>query len=105
MHLPLLAVAVDAAHALLEAVGVPGDVIVDHEGAELEVDALPARLGGDHHLRLLAELVLGSDALVEVLATMQGDHRQAPTPQPLGQVIEGLPRLGEDEHLLATMAY
>jgi hypothetical protein len=46
----LLAVAVDAAHALLQAHRVPGDVVVDHQPAELQVDALAGGLGGDQHL-------------------------------------------------------
>ena len=58
----LLAVAVDAPHALLQAHRVPGDVVVDHEPAELEVDALAGRLGRDQHLAVLAELALGVDA-------------------------------------------
>ena len=41
-----LAVAVDAPHALLQAHGIPGDVVVDHEPAELQVDALAGSLGG-----------------------------------------------------------
>jgi len=36
-----LAIAVDAAHALLQAAGVPGDVVVDHHAATLEVDTQP----------------------------------------------------------------
>ena len=58
----LLAVAVDAAHALLQPHRVPGDVVVDHQPAELEVDALARRLGGDQHLAVLLELPLGIDA-------------------------------------------
>ena len=58
----LLAVAVDAAHALLQPHGVPGDVEVDHEPAELEVDPLAGRLGRDQDLGLLLELALGVDA-------------------------------------------
>ena len=46
----LLAVAVDAAHALFQAHRVPGDVVVDHHPAELEVDAFTRRLGGHQHL-------------------------------------------------------
>ena len=45
MDLVLLAVAVDAAHALLQPVGVPGQIPVDHHLAELEVDAFASRLG------------------------------------------------------------
>ena len=58
----LLAVAVDAAHPLLQAHRVPRDVVVDHEPAELEVDAFAGGLGGDQDLALLAELALGVDA-------------------------------------------
>ena len=41
----LLAVAVDAAHPLLQPHRVPRDVVVDHEPAELEVDPFARRLG------------------------------------------------------------
>ena len=58
-HLELLAVAVDAPHALLQPVGVPRDVVVDHQRAELQVDALAGRLGGHHDLGTIPELVLG----------------------------------------------
>ena len=43
----LLAVAVDAPHPLLEARGVPRDVVVHHQPAELEVDPFSRRIGGD----------------------------------------------------------
>ena len=42
-----LADAVDAAEALLQPVGVPGQVVVDHQVGALEVDALAGRVGGD----------------------------------------------------------
>ena len=42
----VLPVAVDAAHALLEPVRVPGDVVVEQDVAALKVDAFPGRLGG-----------------------------------------------------------
>ena len=47
-----LADAVDAAEALLEAVGVPGQVVVDHQVGALEVDALAGGVGGQQHLHL-----------------------------------------------------
>ena len=56
-HVVLLPVTVAAADALLDALRVPGEVVVHHQGAELEVDALRAGLGGDHDLPLLAEVV------------------------------------------------
>src|SRR5439155_13556985 len=58
-----LAVAVDAPHSLLEAVRVPGDVVVEEDVADLKVDALTRRLGGDQNLDLaFAELLLGMEA-------------------------------------------
>ena len=45
-----LADAVDAAEALLDAVRVPGQVVVDHQVGALEVDALARRVGGDQDL-------------------------------------------------------
>ena len=49
-HVVLLPVAMAAANALLDALWVPGHIIVHHQRAELEVDALGCRLGGNHPL-------------------------------------------------------
>ena len=53
----LLPVAVAAADALLDALRIPGKVVVDDEVAELEVDALGGGLRGDHDRRLVAEVL------------------------------------------------
>ena len=50
-RLALLAVAVDTTDALLDAHGVPRQVIVDQEVAELEVQAFAAHLGGQEHIQ------------------------------------------------------
>ena len=47
----LLTIAVDAAHALFQAGRIPGDVVIDHDPAELEVDPLGRRVGADHETR------------------------------------------------------
>jgi hypothetical protein len=52
-----LAVAMDASDPLLDALRVPGQVVVDERVGELEVEALGPRLGGDEHLGPSAELV------------------------------------------------
>jgi hypothetical protein len=49
-HVKALAVAVAAADALLHALRVPGQVVVDDERAELQVDALGRGLGSDEDL-------------------------------------------------------
>ena len=110
----LLAVAVDAAHALLEADGIPGDVVVDHEPAELEVDAFARRLGGHQDLAVLAELALGVDArarrvaVADLHAAVDLRDGEAPLAElaqrpavlaVAGQVVERVLVLGEDEQL------
>ena len=46
----LLAVAMDAAHALFQSDWVPWNVVVDHEPAELKVDSFTCGLCGHKHL-------------------------------------------------------
>ena len=55
-----LAVAVDAAHALLQPVRIPGDVVVEEDMAALEVDTFSGSLGRDENLDFaFPELLLG----------------------------------------------
>ena len=56
-HVPLLTVAVAATDALLDALRVPGQVVVHDRVAELQVQALGAGLGGDEDDRAGPELV------------------------------------------------
>ena len=58
----LLTVTVDSAHALLQPNGIPRDVIIDHQPAELEIDTFTSGFGGDEHLGRLAKLALGENA-------------------------------------------
>ena len=53
----LLAVAVTAADALLDPLRVPGQVVVDDQRAELQIDAFGGGLGGDHDYRFVAEIL------------------------------------------------
>ena len=52
----------DSQRPLLQANEVPGDVVVDHQPAELQVDALAGGFGGDEDLGRFLELALGTDA-------------------------------------------
>ena len=63
----LLAVAVNPAHALFETGRIPGDVVIDHDPAELEVDTLGSGIGTDHQPRS-ALLGGNTEALDLVLA-------------------------------------
>jgi hypothetical protein len=77
----LLADAVDAAEALLDPVGVPRQVVVDHQVGDLEVDALAGGVGGDEHLhgRVDPEPVLDVAAVVALDAAVDRDDRFGPS--------------------------
>src|SRR5258706_14025036 len=45
--------AMNAAKSLFEAVGVPGEVVIDHQVRALEVDALTGCIGGDQNFDIL----------------------------------------------------
>ena len=110
----LLAVAVDAAHALLQAHGIPRDVVIDHQPAELQVDAFAGGLGGDEHLGGLPEFPLGEDAAAGRVAVADlhsavnlGEGQpplaqlaeRAAFPSVASEVIERVLVFGEDEQL------
>ncbi len=103
----LLAVAMDTAHSLLQTDGVPGDVVVDHQPAELEVDALAGCLGGHHHLGAVSvtEDPLGMEArawgiaVTDLHAAVDLGDAQAPLGEPIYQVVKGVLVLGEDQEL------
>ena len=101
-----LADAVDAAEALLEAVGVPGQVVVHHEMGALEVDPLAGRVGSEQQLRLrvVQERLLRLAAFFTTHAAVnQDDSLRAAEERadaPL-EVVEGVPVLGEENQLLA----
>ena len=110
----LLAVTMDAAHALLQPHGIPRDVVIDHQPAELQVDAFAGGFGGDEHLGGLAKLAFGEDAgagrvaVADLHAAVNLRHGQAPFAElaqrtaVLAVAAEEIQRvlvLGEDEQL------
>ena len=110
----LLAVTVDAAHALLQPDRVPRDVVVNHQPAKLQVDPFAGGFGGDEHLRGLAEFALGKDAragrvaVADLQAAVNLRRGQAPLAQLAhwttvfaiaAKEIERVLVLGEDEQL------
>ncbi len=107
-----LAIPVDAAHTLLQAHRIPGDVEVNHQPTELQVNALAGRFGGYHHLAILPKLPLGIDAAARCVAVadlhpaVDLGHLQAPLAQlaqrtapfaVAGQIIEGIFMLRENQ--------
>ncbi len=105
-----LAVAVDTPHALLEAVGVPGDVVVEENVADLEVDPFSGRLGRHEDLdRSFPELLLRVKprprlvARSRLHAAVDVPNAEAPGLQTLHQVVERVLELGENEQPLLRM--
>ena len=102
-----LANAVDAAKALLHAVGVPGQVVIDHEVGVLQVHAFASGIGGQQHqhVGVVAEGFLHLAPVVAVDAAVDGDHglfaaqRVADAQQ---QVVERVAVLGEDDDFAAA---
>ena len=100
-----LADAVDAAEALLDAVGVPRQVVVDHQVRALEVDALAGGVGGQQHLHLgvVLEGLLRLQALFAAHAAVDDDHGLLAAKQrgdALFKIVERVAVLGEDDELL-----
>jgi hypothetical protein len=100
-----LADAVDAAEALLEPVGVPRQVVVDHQVRALQVDALAGGVGGQQHLHLgvVLEGFLHLQALFAADAAVDDDHGLLAAEQrgdALFEVVERVAVLGEDDQLL-----
>ena len=71
-----LADAVDAAEALLDPVGVPRQVVVDHQVGALKIDALAGSVRGKQHLylRVVLERLLRLHALLAAHAAVDDDH-------------------------------
>ncbi len=101
-----LADAVNAAEALLQAVRVPGKVVIHHEVRPLEVDAFAGGIGGDQHLylRVMPEGFLHLQPLLTPHTAMNGDDGLTAAQQradALGEVVQGVAMLGEEHEFLA----
>ena len=100
----LLTNPVDAPEALLQPVGVPGQVVVHHQVRPLQVHALTRSVVGQqhHHLRIVHEGVHHLAPPVPGHTAMDLHHRFLPTEAVAdlaGQVGEGVLELGEQHQL------
>ena len=107
----LLPVAVDSAHTLLEAGRVPRNVEVDHDPAELEVDAFRGSIGADHEphtagvVRQAKSLnMLLSFRVVHPAVDLGDLLGVAHATETLDQVVERVSMLGENDELLSREA-
>jgi hypothetical protein len=97
--------AVDAAEALFEPIGIPGQVVVHHQVGALEVDALARCVRCDQHvdLRIVLESLLGLLALLPAHLAMDDDNGSRAAQDRLYarcEVVQGVSMLGEDDELL-----
>ena len=99
-----LADPVDAAEPLLDPVRVPRQVVVDHQVRALQVQALAGGVGGDQHpgVLVLGEQFGDPAAFLTPDPAVDGDHGVGAAEQvtdAFGQVLQGVPVLGEDDDL------
>ncbi len=95
---------VDAAEPLLDPVGVPGQVVVDHQVGALQIQALSGGVGGHQHphVRVGGELLLHDPPLFAAHPAMDRHDRLRPAEQGadlVDQVVQGVAVLGEDDDL------
>ena len=100
-HRVRLPQSVDAADALLEPHGVPGQVVVHDDARELQVAALAAGLGRDQHLFVMTEVVERLLLLTPAHLTVEQRHAEAGlTERGCDGFLSGA-ELREDDRLLA----
>ena len=91
---------VNASQALFEARRIPGEIIVDHQVTELQVDPLASSISGDHELSSTPELLLGGDPVLELHSAVNRAYPVAPLLQFVRQISEGVSMFGEDHEFL-----
>ena len=94
-----LADPVDPADALLDPHGVPGQVVVDGDMTELEVEAFAPGLSGDHDPGVGCEGLLSPAAFVHVHRAVEADDGKSSCGEVFGEHLLGRDELGEDEEL------
>ena len=100
-----LADAVNPSEPLLDTVGVPWQVVVDHEVSTLKVDALTGCIGRQEYLNIgvVTERFLDLQAFLATNTTMDDDHGLGTSEErsdSLVQVTECVAVLGKDHQLL-----
>src|SRR6266446_2587432 len=93
----------NASHSLFQPSGIPRQIVVDHQVAELKVDAFASRLSRDTNLRRRTELFLSPFPLVRVHPAMDLAGRISPFLEVLQYLNESVVVLGENDELAATV--
>src|SRR5262249_10760858 len=103
-YLALLTNAIDASDALLDGHRIPRHVEIDQRIAELYVAALAARFGAKEHRHSRAEIDNGGVLVWAAHAAFKAREGEPFTRQKVGEVIERLVVVDEDQLLLIRIA-
>ena len=101
-----LADPVNTSEALLKPVGIPGQVVIDHQVRPLQVDSLSGGVRSKKHLnvRVMPEGFLRFEAFFAFLATVNDCNGPFPPEQrgdPAMEIIQRVEVLGENDDLLS----
>ncbi len=80
----------DSPHTLLQAVRVPGNVVVDHQMAELQIDAFTGSFCSYHYLGFILEDALCLYPIFQSHTTVDGVHAVPPGSQLLLDILQGI---------------
>src|SRR5207249_2187585 len=94
----------DAPHALFQAIRVPGDIIVDHQVAELEVDTLTGCFGSKADLGRFVKPLGSLTSKYRVHPAMNLASRIPPLLQVAAQVLQRVAMLGEDQQFASSVS-
>ena len=100
-----LADTVDAADPLFELHRIPGNVVVDHHVAELQVQPLAAGVGRHQKAGRAGERTLHVRALVQSHRSVEADYREAAVGQKPAQHLLRRDELREDQDLQVGVAF
>ena len=100
-----LADTVDTAETLFDAVGVPRQIVIDHQMGTLEIDALAGGVRGKQHLhlRVMLERFLRFHSIFAAHAAMDHDHGLMTSEQCANaalKIIQGIPVFGKKNQFL-----
>ncbi len=90
----------DTAHSLFESIGIPRQIVIDHQSAELKINALCGSISRHHDLCCITEVLFLFPPIHHFHATV--DHGDLHT-EPFQMALERQHRileLAEDEQLL-----
>src|SRR6266496_3990724 len=96
--------AVNTPHTLLQSIGIPGNIVVDHQVAELEGDAFACRFGSNADLGRIIQALSRFATIDGIHPTVNLTGGVAPFLQVAAQVLKRVTMLCEDQQLAAPVS-